>query len=97
VAVAIGSHSTWRWIFYLNIILTTISLILITLFFNPVSWIKRTMTSFALTQRKPTKLEALEPHVWKKPVSWKRVDMISMLLMNASVNRSAADAQRNTV
>ncbi|KAH8761725.1 major facilitator superfamily domain-containing protein [Hyaloscypha finlandica] len=36
VAVAIGSHSTWRWIFYLNIILTTISLILITLFFNPM-------------------------------------------------------------
>jgi hypothetical protein len=55
------------------------------------------MTSFALTQRKPAKLEALEPHIWKKPVSWKRVDMISMLLMNASVNHSAADSQRNTV
>ena len=54
------------------------------------------MTSFALTQRKPTKLEALEPHIWKKPVSWKRVDMISMLLMNASINLSAEDAQRNT-
>ncbi|CZR52483.1 uncharacterized protein PAC_02360 [Phialocephala subalpina] len=68
VAVAIGSHTTWRWIFYLNIILNAVSLILVALFFNP-----------------PSKSQARESHVWKKPISWKYFDMLSMLLMTVFI------------
>lgn len=38
IAEAMAAHNAWRWIFYVNIILTTLSLILLTLFYYPVCY-----------------------------------------------------------